>query len=262
VKSGKEEKYVKDEQGLKQMQLKRAINDASLNPGGGAAWIEGDALAKLADDYLVTDAIIERLSRSYDPDVVRAMLYCPRIDLANAEAASKAAVWLTDAIAMTNGALKVSVEQDEAHGAYRLRCSKTLHGNKRDTIIDTAFIETGDYEKIVATAQMLNGLIRDGAEVKRGEKMLAVKSFGDALDWLLAQAKDGMGIQRYKGLGEMNPEQLWETTMDPKVRILNRVQIEDVIGADEIFTTLMGDDVEPRRNFIETNALIVQNLDV
>ncbi len=260
IKSGKEERYVKDELGLKKAQLKKAMSDASLNPGGGSAWIDGAALAKLADDYLVTDAIIDRLSRSFDPDVVRGMLSCPRIDLSNAESASKAAVWLTDAIGV--GTLVVKVEQDDVHDGYRLRCTKTLHGNKRDTIIDLTFIETGDYEQIVSTAQMLNGLIREGAEIKRGEKMLAVKSFGEALAWLLEQAKDGMSIQRYKGLGEMNPEQLWETTMDPKVRILNRVQIEDAIGADEIFTTLMGDDVEPRRAFIEKNVLVVQNLDV
>ncbi len=260
VKSGKEERYVKDEKGLKQLQLKKAMNDASLNPGGGAAWIEGEALGKLADDFLVTDAIINRLSRTFDPDVVRGMLVCPRIDLSNAEAASKAAVWLTDAI--STGTLVVKVEQDEVHDGYRLRCTKTLHGNKRDTLIDSTFIETGDYEQIVNTAKILHGLIRDGAEIKRGEKVFAVKSFGAALDWLIEQAKDGMAIQRYKGLGEMNPEQLWETTMDPKVRILNRVQIEDAIGADEIFATLMGDDVEPRRAFIEKNALIVQNLDV
>jgi DNA gyrase subunit B len=265
VKSGKEERYVKDEQGLKQMQLKRAMNDASFNPGGGAAWIDGSALEKLASEYLVTDAIIDRLSRTFDVDVMQGLLACPRIDLTNAESASKAAVWLQDAISSKSSGgmnLSVKVEQDDAHDTYRLRCTKTLHGNKRDTLLDTTFIETGDYEQIVNTAQMLNGLIRDGAEIKRGEKMMAVKTFGEALDWLLQQAKDGMGIQRYKGLGEMNPEQLWETTMDPKVRILNRVQIEDAISADEIFTTLMGDDVEPRRNFIETNALIVQNLDV
>jgi DNA gyrase subunit B len=260
VKSGKDERYVKDEQGLKQLQLKKAMNDASLNPGGGGAWIEGEALGKLADDFLVTDAIIDRMSRTFDPDVVRGMLACPRIDLSNAESASKAAVWLADTIG--TGTLVVKVEQDELHEGYRLRCTKTLHGNKRDTIIDTTFIETGDYDQIVNTAQMLNGLIREGAEIKRGEKMFAVKSFGEALNWLIEQAKDGMTIQRYKGLGEMNPEQLWETTMDPKVRILNRVQIEDAIGADEIFTTLMGDNVEPRRAFIENNALIVQNLDV
>ena len=260
IKSGKEERYVKDELGLKQAQLKKAMSDASLNPGGGSARIEGAALVKLSDDYLVTDAIIDRLSRSFDPDVVRGMLTCPRIDLSTAESASKAAVWLTGAIGV--GTLVVKVEQDELHDGYRLRCTKTLHGNKRDTIIDATFIETGDYEQIVATSLMLNGLIREGAEIKRGEKVLAVKSFGEALTWLLEQAKDGMSIQRYKGLGEMNPEQLWETTMDPKVRILHRVQIEDAIGADEIFTTLMGDDVEPRRAFIEKNALVVQNLDV
>ena len=260
VKSGKEERYVKDEQGLKQLQLKKALNDASLNPGGGGAWIEGAALGKLADEFLVTDAIIDRLSRTFDPDVVRGMLACPRIDLSNAESASKAAVWLTDAI--STGTLVVKVEQDEAHDGYCLRCTKTLHGNKRDTLIDATFLETGDYEQIVRTAQTLNGLIRDGAEIKRGEKVFAVKSFGEALYWLTEQAKDSMTIQRYKGLGEMNPEQLWETTMDPKVRILHRVQIEDAIGADEVFTTLMGDNVEPRRAFIEKNALIVQNLDV
>ena len=158
--------------------------------------------------------------------------------------------------------MPIKVEQDEVHDGYRLRCVKTLHGNTRETVIDTTLIETGDYEQIVKASLILNGLIREGAEIRRGEKALAVKNFGEALEWLLSQAKDSMHIQRYKGLGEMNPEQLWETTMDPKVRILHRVQIEDAIGADEIFTTLMGDDVEPRRAFIETNALIVNNLDV
>ena len=260
IKMGKEERYLKDEQELKSAQLKKALADATLNPGGGAAVIAGEALGNIAHDYLLTDAIIDRLSRMFDPEVLRGLMNCPRIDLTSAESASKAAVWLIEAV----GALTVTikVEQDEAHDAYRLRCVKTLHGNTRETVIDNTFIETGDYEQIVKTALTLNGLIREGADIKRGEKSQAVKSFGEALDWLIGQAKDGMYVQRYKGLGEMNPEQLWETTMDPKVRILHRVQIEDAISADETFQTLMGDDVEPRRAFIETNALLVRNLDV
>ncbi len=260
IKSGKEERYVKDELELKQAQLKKALNDAVLNPGGGSVPIMGDALENIAKDFLMTEAVIGRLMRTLDPEVLTGMLQCPRFDLKTAEGASKAAVWLTDAVGAHH--LTIKVEQDEAHDGYRLRCVKTLHGNTRQTVIDTTFIETGDYEQIVKMAQTLNGLIREGAEIKRGEKGMAVASFGAALTWLIDQAKDGMHIQRYKGLGEMNPEQLWETTMDPKVRILNRVQIEDGIAADEIFTTLMGDDVEPRRAFIESNALYVQNLDV
>ncbi len=260
IKMGKEERYIKDEHELKSAQLKKALADAVLNPGGGAALIVGEALGNIAHDYLMTDAIIDRLSRMFDPEVLRGLMNCPRIDLGTAETASKAAVWLSDAVGAST--VTVKVEQDEAHDAYRLRCVKTLHGNTRETVIDNTFIETGDYEQIVKTALTLNGLIREGADIKRGEKMLAVKSFGEALDWLINQAKDGMYVQRYKGLGEMNPEQLWETTMDPKVRILHRVQIEDAISADETFMTLMGDDVEPRRAFIETNALLVRNLDV
>ncbi len=260
IKMGKEERYIKDEHELKSAQLKKALADAVLNPGGGAALIVGEALGNIAHDYLMTDAIIDRLSRMFDPEVLRGMMNCPRLDLTTAESASKAAVRLSDAVGAATVTIKV--EQDEVHDAYRLRCVKTLHGNTRETLIDNTFIETGDYEQIVKTALMLNGLIREGADIKRGEKVLAVKSFGEALDWLIGQAKDGMYVQRYKGLGEMNPAQLWETTMDPKVRILHRVQIEDAISADETFMTLMGDDVEPRRAFIETNALLVRNLDV
>ena len=260
IKMGKEERYVKDELELKSAQLSKALNDASLNPGGGGVMITGEALGSIATQFLLTDALISRLSRTLDPEVLRGFLNCPRIDLSNAESASKGAVWLKDAVG--SDSITVKVEQDEVHDAYRLRCVKTLHGNTRETVIDNTFIETGDYEQIVKTSLMLNGLIREGADIRRGEKSLPVKDFGEALEWLLGQAKDSMHIQRYKGLGEMNPEQLWETTMDPKVRILHRVQIEDAIGADEIFTTLMGDDVEPRRAFIETNALVVNNLDV
>ena len=129
-------------------------------------------------------------------------------------------------------------------------------------MIDHAFLESGDYNQIVATAETLAGLLKEDAQVRRGEASRSIRSFREGLDWLLAEAKSGMSIQRYKGLGEMNPEQLWETTMDPAKRILLRVQIEDAISAGETFATLMGDEVEPRRQFIEANALGVTNLDV
>jgi len=267
VKMGKEERYVKDEHELKQAQLKKALADAELTPSAGAQPLRGDALNDIANDYLLTEAVFERLSRVMDPDVLKGLLQTPKLDLSSAESASKAAAWLTDALrekvqTAAGFRIDITVEQDEVHDAWRLRAVKMLHGNARETVIDNSFVETGDYDQIVKTSQILNGLIGEGGVIKRGEKTLAVAQFGDALDWLLEQARDGMHIQRYKGLGEMNPDQLWETTMDPTVRILNRVQIEDAIGADEIFMTLMGDNVEPRRAFIESNALVVQNLDV
>ncbi len=144
----------------------------------------------------------------------------------------------------------------------RLRLEKIFHGNYSLSYLDKEFLESGDYTQIRQTADALNGLISPTAYVTRGDQKRGVSSFKQGVEWLLEEAKKGVGIQRYKGLGEMNPEQLWETTMDVKNRILLRVRIEDAIGADEIFTTLMGDVVEPRRAFIEQNALGVKNLDV
>ncbi|HUP29290.1 MAG TPA: DNA gyrase subunit B, partial [Usitatibacter sp.] len=157
---------------------------------------------------------------------------------------------------------KAHIERDPTSDGWRLRLEKMVHGNKVETVIDHAFTESGDYAQIVKTAQTLTGLIREDAQVKRGDAVRSIKTFREGLDWLLAEAKGSMAIQRYKGLGEMNPEQLWETTMDPTKRILLKVQIEDAISAGETFTTLMGDEVEPRRQFIEDNAHGVTNLDV
>ena len=136
------------------------------------------------------------------------------------------------------------------------------HGNLHQSYLDADFLDSGDYAQIRQTAHVLHGLLGDGASVRRGDQERAVSEFKQALDWLLEEVKKGIGIQRYKGLGEMNPGQLWETTMDPNSRRLLKCQIEDAIAADEIFTTLMGDLVEPRRAFIENNALGVRNLDV
>jgi len=143
-----------------------------------------------------------------------------------------------------------------------LRLEKMRHGNLRASTLDEDFLVSGDYAQLRKTASLLAGLVGSDATVRRGEKSQAVDSFAAAMQWLLGEVERNLGKQRYKGLGEMNPEQLWETTMDPKVRRLLKVQIEDAIAADEIFTTLMGDVVEPRRKFIEENALYARNIDV
>jgi len=260
VKSGKEERYLKDEHELKQHQLRRALNGAALMPGGGAAALAGEALERIASQYLVTEAIIERLSIAMDSAVLHAMLGMPKISLAGHGRRRQAERMILQALAPHPP--KAHIERDPTSDGWRLRLEKIVHGNKVETVIDHAFLEGGDYAQIVRTAQTLTGLIRDDAEVKRGETVRSIKTFREGLEWLLAEAKGSMAIQRYKGLGEMNPEQLWETTMDPTKRILLKVQIDDAISAGEIFQTLMGDDVEPRRQFIESNALGVSNLDV
>ena len=158
--------------------------------------------------------------------------------------------------------IAVAPHFDQKTDRYQVRIERTRHGNVRMTTIDTEFVHSGDYAQIRQTAQMLAGLIGDGAYVQRGEKKQPVAYFSEAMKWLLGEVEKSMTLQRYKGLGEMNPEQLWETTMNIEARRLLKVQIEDGIAADEIFTKLMGDEVEPRRAFIESNALGVRNLDV
>jgi DNA gyrase subunit B len=156
----------------------------------------------------------------------------------------------------------VSARFDPKTERYQVRLERTRHGNVRITAIDAEFVHSGDYAQIRSTAEMLRGLVGTGAFVQRGDNKHSVSDFGEAMKWLLAEVQKSTSLQRYKGLGEMNPAQLWETTMDPAARRLLRVQIEDGIAADEIFTKLMGDEVEPRRAFIESNALGVRNLDI
>jgi DNA gyrase subunit B len=260
AKLGKEERYLKDEHELNEFMLKQALVDAELHPAEGREPITGDALAELAKSYLLAEAVIDRVSRLIDREVLQAILRGTRIDLARRETAEAAAEALEAAIG-GNG-VAVAPHFDQKTERYQVRIERTRHGNVRMTAIDTEFVHSGDYAQIRRTAEMLRGLIGAGAYVRRGDKKQPVREFSEAMKWLLGEVEKATSLQRYKGLGEMNPEQLWETTMDPNMRRLLKVQIEDGIAADEIFTKLMGDEVEPRRAFIELNALGVRNLDV
>jgi len=260
IKHGKSERYIKDDHELKEYLLRLALDDAVLYPFGSAEALNKEALEQVAKEYFLAEAVIDRLSRLIDPAVLQVLLIDPEIDLANETSAANSARALSTALRAQD--IVVEPKYDEKNERYLLSITRTQHGNLHHTSLDVDFLHSGDYEQIKKTALVLQGLIGEGAHVKRGEQQQPIHDVKGALNWLLDEVKKGIGIQRYKGLGEMNPGQLWETTMDPKVRRLLRAQIEDAIAADEIFTTLMGDLVEPRRAFIESNALGVRNLDV
>jgi DNA gyrase subunit B len=258
IKQGKDERYLKDEHELKNYMLGTALNNAAFYPSANEEPIQGDALGEIAKKYFLAEAVIERLSNFIAPEASHALLSLPVLSLDNIDEAQKSAKLIEGSCA---GVIKALVETDE-NGDHRLRLEKVFHGNYSVSHLEKEFLQGGDYAQICQTAEALNGLVSSTSYISRGEQKRGVSSFKQAIEWLLEEAKRGVGIQRYKGLGEMNPEQLWETTMDVKNRILLRVRIEDAIGADEIFTTLMGDVVEPRRAFIEKNALGVRNLDI
>ena len=260
AKQGKEEVYLKDEHELKQHLLRVALKGAELTPGAGRPALAAESFGNVAREYLLAEAVIERLARAIEPVALRAMLNGARVDLATEAAAASSAAALQAAI--DDPEVTVQTRYDAATEMHRVIIVRTHHGTPHATLLDADFLASGDAAQIRTAADVLQGLVHPGAVVRRGEKQQAIKSFKEALDWLLAEARGNVAIQRYKGLGEMNPEQLWETTMDPAVRRLLKVQIEDAITSDDIFATLMGEQVEPRRDFIESNALGVRNLDV
>ncbi|HJU24594.1 MAG TPA: toprim domain-containing protein, partial [Casimicrobiaceae bacterium] len=260
AKQGKEDVYLKDDHELKQHLLRVALKNAELVPGEGRSPLSAESLGDVAREFLLAEAVIERLARVVDSAALRAILNGVRLDLSSETAARRSASALQNAI--DDAEVTAEARYDATNEVHRIVVVRTHHGTPHPTAIDADFLASGDAEHIRRAADVLQDLIYPGAVVKRGDKQLAVKSFKEALDWLLDEARSSVAIQRYKGLGEMNPEQLWETTMDPAVRRLLKVQIEDAIGSEEIFSTLMGEQVEPRRAFIETNALGVRNLDV
>ncbi len=269
VKQGKNEQYIKDDAALNAYLLNLALENASIVLSDGSI-INNEKLTGLSADYQTIQTIVDRLSRTMDEGALRAIANGVRLNLDTEAQANKSAEELNQYfLSLDDRAAKpqIIVQKDERTERYRLMLSRRVHGNTKLSIIDSDFVHGADYESLARASAALTNVLGSGATVKRGDpdkttKEASVKDFREAMEWLLAEAERGVSRQRYKGLGEMNPEQLWETTMDTNTRTLLRVQIEDAIAADQVFTTLMGDEVEPRRAFIETNALIARNIDV
>nr|WP_298011483.1 DNA topoisomerase (ATP-hydrolyzing) subunit B [uncultured Aquabacterium sp.] len=261
VKHGKQEQYLKDAHALDEYLTKVALDGAVVEPGKGKPAIAGEQLKELADAYVTANSVVERLGNWMDIEALRAIANGLTLSLDTLEDAEQSAAALKAALHNA----EVTAEFDARSDKHILRISRIFHGNTKYSILTPDFVHGADYEALAKAGTTFKGLLTDEAVVRRGEgekaKEAKVVDFRAAMAWLMQQAENSVGRQRYKGLGEMNPEQLWETTMDPNVRRLLRVQIEDALEADRVFTMLMGDEVEPRRDFIETNALRATNID-
>lgn len=272
VKKGKQEQYIKDDDALESSLIQSALDNAALYTTVGAPAISGPALEKLALEYQSVSSIIHRLSKRFSPALLKAMIYAPALDETKLGQKEEMIAWANSInekinLEHTEGAVHLSLEiSDEADKTDKLYWQPTLkithHGVENNSLINKDLFLSSEYRKIASLGNEIKDLLHTGAYIKRGDKQMNVNTFAEAMHWLLAEAKKGQVIQRYKGLGEMNPDQLWETTMNAETRRLLQVTIEDAVSADKIFTTLMGDQVEPRREFIEQNALDVVNLDV
>ncbi len=268
LKHGKKERYLKDDYELENYLLDLALDEAVLEVAGQR--LHGTALSALCRQQLEVREIIQRLSRRYDAAVLRELIMLPGLTaevLADKAHTGKFVEALQERFSTHTdggGRYDISVGFDSRHDRHEVLVAKTLHGSVRSTRLDSEFVQSAEHIALRQLGDTLRPLFSAGSEatVRRGEREGKASRFEEALDWLLDEARRGLTIQRYKGLGEMNPEQLWETTMDPEVRRLLKVSVEDGVAADEIFTMLMGDEVEPRRDFIEKNALYVSNLDI
>ncbi|MEM9056001.1 MAG: toprim domain-containing protein, partial [Pseudomonadota bacterium] len=268
VKKGKQEHYVKGDAELNAYLLNLALDGTALYVNAEAPAISGPALETLANNHLAFDSLVERWSQRYDASVLRALVSLPQVTAAMTDDRTALEPWLADLIALIDGkddsAARFSgqVVRNDEDDQFELHIDRLYHGVTTAQTIKAEFFRGPDYERLYELGSQLGELIGEGGYVQRGDKRLDVTSFREAMDWMMTQAKKGQSISRYKGLGEMNPDQLWDTTITPETRRLLRVRIEDAVGSDEIFTTLMGDQVEPRRDFIESNALTVVNLDI
>ncbi len=269
AKKGKQEQYVKDDLALQEYLLQAALENTSLYVSGDAPALKGPGLENLAKQYIAVMAAIHRLARRYNFSALERMLYMQALEEVDRHDMAKMQAWCEELEERINSHQKageryeIEVARDADHEAFTIHVRRLTHGIlSSDQQIPSEFFASAEYGRMVALGEQLDGLFGNGAYVQRGEKKNEISSFKRFMEWIMDEAKRGRHIQRYKGLGEMNPEQLWETTMNPDTRRMLQVQIEDAVAADEIFTTLMGDQVEPRRDFIETNALSASNLDI
>jgi DNA gyrase subunit B len=268
LKKGKHEYYVKDDDELNDYFLRLALDRARLFVSEAAPAITEPALESLARQYLAAMATVDRLSSRFDRTLIEKTIYMPRVGAEMSVDREAMTAWFTELEARLNaeadrGMRYVIVVEGDGDVAWeKVRIHKHHHGMESVFSLAPEFFESSEYQSLARLGEQLEGLLGDDAYVQRGERRESVRSFKRVMEWLLEEAKRGQQIQRYKGLGEMNPDQLWETTMNPGTRRLLQVRIEDAVAADQLFTTLMGDHVEPRRAFIERNALVLAYLDV
>ncbi|WP_100657542.1 DNA topoisomerase (ATP-hydrolyzing) subunit B [Alteromonas flava] len=267
IKKGKQEQYLKDDEALNQHLTSIAIDGASLHTSKDAPGISGVGLETLVKKFQSTEKLIARMHRNMPTSLLNAMVYSDVMTKQLLKDTAALSTFADKLLAQIDGndegaTFRHEVRPDSELSTNKLVVIMRMHGIDYEYTIDNDFVESSEYAKIADLNASINGMMEEGAYIQRGERTQSVTAFKEALVWLMAEAKRGQYIQRYKGLGEMNPEQLWETTMDPESRRMLQVTIEDAIGADQLFTTLMGDQVEPRRAFIEANALKVENLDV
>jgi DNA gyrase subunit B len=268
LKRGKQEQYVKDDAELTALLLSAALDDAALYVNSGAPPLSGVGLEQLARKYTEVQAIIKRWSRRYDDRLLDQLIYMPEVHAADFDRIDWLRDWARELDQRLNGmndgtrSFRIDVRPaSDTHGT-RIVVEKAQHGTTTQKMLPREFFESAEYQRISDLGRTLAGFIGEGAYITRDNDRHEIGSFKDAMKWLFEQARRKQSIQRYKGLGEMNPDQLWDTTINPETRRLLQVRIEDAVAADDIFTTLMGDQVEPRREFIEKNALSVMNLDI
>jgi len=264
IKQGKQEVYLKDDAELNEYLLARALDNCSFQFDPDAPPLQGEGLESLTREYMAAMGAIDRLANRYEPVFLKQLIDYEAFstDWDQAEADRWAAGLNVRLETLGGPSVSYSVEPWHNESGPGVRFLRTTHGVEHAQNIRPSFFRSPEYRLVASVAEKLDGLVQEGAEIRRGKSVQPVADFHEAYEWLMAESRKGRTIQRFKGLGEMNPDQLWDTTVNPETRRLLQVSIEDAVAADEIFSTLMGDEVEPRRDFIENNALDASNLDI